>query len=71
MAEIENRVAYLRTRVRDILKTSSKNKVVLSIKDENTKFHQFTLDRFIYEDDVRISTIQKIDDFITKLDSKT
>jgi hypothetical protein len=66
---IENRVTYLRQRIRGILKSESKNKIVQAIKNDKTKFHQFTLDRFIFEDDVKISTITKIDDYITKLDS--
>lgn len=69
MGMIEKRVEYLRARVREVLKTRTKNSIVIEIKETANTFHQFNLDRFLFHEDVKYSTIQKIDEFITNLDN--
>ena len=65
---INERVVYLRERVRQLLRHRSKNSIVNEIKSKHSTFHQFNLDRFLFEEDVKISTLQKIDEFITNID---
>jgi hypothetical protein len=66
---ITNRVNYLRSRMWEVLKERTRNSIVTEIKDKTqASFHQFNLDRFLYGEDVKISTLQKIDDFITNID---
>lgn len=62
MAYIEDDT--LRSKLINILKFKSRNQVVNDLKDRGHKFHQFHIDRFIAGEDVKLSTLKKLDEYV-------
>lgn len=59
-------INLMRFKMREILKTKSRNKVVIEIQDTGAKFHQYHIDRFLSHEDVKLSTLLKIDKYLNK-----
>lgn len=54
----------LREKLRSVLLTKSRNAIVLEIQEKGEKFHQYHIDRFLAGDDVKLSTLQKLDKYL-------
>lgn len=54
----------LRERLKEILKTKTKNSVVFEIKAYGYKFQQYHLDNFLNCKPVNLETLKKIDMFV-------
>lgn len=56
----------LKTEVKKILGLKTRNKIVKEIQGKGDKFHFFQLTNFLEGKDVSLSTLKKIDNFISK-----
>lgn len=56
----------LRDQVINVLKFKTRNQIVRAIQDDGDKFHQYHIDRFLAGDDVSLSTLKKLNDYIAK-----
>ncbi len=56
----------LRDQVINVLKFKTRNQIVTAIQDDGDKFHQYHIDRFLAGDDVSLSTLKKLNDYIAK-----
>ena len=56
----------LRVELRKILTTQKRNQVVREIQGQKTKFHFFQLTNFLQGKDVSLSTLKKIDKYVSK-----
>jgi len=56
----------LRDQIINVLKFKSRNQIVTAIKEDGDKFHQYHIDRFLAGDDVSLSTLKKLNDYIAK-----
>lgn len=56
----------LRKEVIQILKFKTRNKVVREIQEGGDKFHQYHIDRFIAGEDVKLSTLKKLNEYVKK-----
>lgn len=56
----------LRKQLNILLRTKTRNSIVREIKASTGKFHQFQLDKFLQEKDVTLTTLSKIDRYVTK-----
>lgn len=56
----------LKTEVKKILRLKTRNKIVKEIQGDGNKFHFFQLTNFLEGKDVSLSTLKKIDNFISK-----
>ncbi len=56
----------LREKLRSVLLTKSRNAIVLEIQERGDKFHQYHIDRFLAGDDVKLSTLQKLDKYLNR-----
>ena len=56
----------LRVELRKILTTQKRNQVVREIQEQKTKFHFFQLTNFLQGKDVSLSTLKKIDRYVSK-----
>lgn len=56
----------LRVELRKILTTQKRNQVVREIQEQKTKFHFFQLTNFLQGKDVSLSTLKKIDKYVSK-----
>jgi len=56
----------LRTALLNILKHKRRNKIVTDIKGQGHAFHQYHIDNFIAGQDVKLSTLKKIDEYIKR-----
>ena len=56
----------LKTEVKKILGLKTRNKIVKEIRGNGNKFHFFQLTNFLEGKDVSLSTLKKIDNFISK-----
>jgi len=54
----------LKIKLREILNTRTRNQIVLDIKAKGLSFHQYHIDRFLAGEDVKLSTLKKIDDYV-------
>jgi hypothetical protein len=54
----------LRQKLSVILEKKTRNQIVLDIKARGISFHQYHIDRFMSGDDVKLSTLKKIDDYV-------
>ena len=54
----------LRNDLIELLKFKTRNKIVKEIQDKGEKMHQYHLDRFLNGDDVKLSTLKKINAYI-------
>lgn len=48
------------------LLTKSRNKIVKEIQDAGVRFHQYHIDRFLSGDDVKLSTLIKLDYYLNR-----
>ena len=62
MPDIKDR--ELRNALIEILKFKTRNKVVQEIQDKGEKMHQYHIDRFMNGDDVKLSTLKKLNAYI-------
>ena len=56
----------LRTELLKVLCVQTRNQVVKDIQSRGRKFHQFQIDKFLRGEDVKLSTLEKIQEFIEK-----
>lgn len=56
----------LRKAMFEILKYKTRNKVVREIQDKGDKMHQYHIDRFMAGDDVKLSTLKKLNEYVKK-----
>lgn len=56
----------LRKQLRRILLVKTRNQIVLEIKSKGLKMHQFQLNNFLLKRDVTLSTLQKIDNYVSR-----
>lgn len=54
----------LRERLKKMLKTRTKSKIVNEIKQGEVKFHQYSLDNFLNGKDINISTFKKLEKYV-------
>ena len=54
----------LREKLKKMLKTRTKSKIVNEIKQGETKFHQYSLDNFLNGKDINISTFKKLEKYV-------
>lgn len=57
----------LRSELKTVLLTKTRNQVVTEIKSNGEKMHQFQIDKFLLGRPVSIETIRKFDRYINKL----
>lgn len=57
----------LRSELKKVLLTKTRNQVVTEIKATGEKMHQFQIDKFLLGRPVSIETINKFDMYISKL----
>jgi hypothetical protein len=57
-------IAKMQKKLSEVLLTKSRNMIVKEIQETGTKFHQYHIDRFLAGDDVKLSTLQKIDKYL-------
>ena len=48
----------------EILATKTRNQVVNEIKLNGHAFHQYHIDRFVGGEDVKLSTLKKLDEYV-------
>ena len=58
------RLQSLRKELLKVLCVQTRNQVVKDIQSKGHKFHQFQIDKFLRGDDVKLSTIEKIVEYI-------
>jgi uncharacterized protein involved in tolerance to divalent cations len=56
----------LRKQLNRILLVKTRNQIVQEIKSKGHKMHQFQLNNFLQRKDVTLSTLHKIDSYVTK-----
>lgn len=56
----------LRKQLVNLLRSKTRNQVVKEIKQSTGKFHQFQIDKFLQGKDVTLSTLTKLDRYVTK-----
>lgn len=56
----------LRKQLNRILYTKTRNQIVQEIKAKGLKMHQFQLNNFLQGKDVTLSTLHKIDNYVTR-----
>ena len=54
----------LRDQVLNVLKFKTRNQIVIEIQEKGSKFHQYHIDRFLAGDDVSLSTLKKLNEYI-------
>lgn len=58
----------IRKKIRQLLKTRTKNEIVQAIKKTNVKFHQYNLDKFLQSKDINISTLKKLEKYVISME---
>ena len=56
----------LRNEVKKLLAFKTRNKIVKEIQSKGNKFHFFQLTNFLEGKDVSLSTLKKIDEYVSK-----
>lgn len=56
----------LRKQLNRILLTKTRNQIVQEIKAKGQKMHQFQLNNFLQRKDVTLSTLHKIDNYVSR-----
>jgi hypothetical protein len=56
----------LRKQLQRLLINKTRNQIVQEIKSNGAKMHQFQLDNFLNSKDVTLSTLHKIDEYISR-----
>ena len=57
-------IASLRKKLELVLLNKTRNAVVLEIQEKGEKYHQYHIDRVLAGDDVKLSTLQKLDNYL-------
>lgn len=60
----------IRKKLKELLKTRTKNEIVQSIKQTGVKFHQYNLDRFLQKKDINITTLKKLESYVISMEYK-
>jgi hypothetical protein len=56
----------LRNKLKEVLKTKTRNQIVTEIKNRTGKFHQYQIDKFLQGNDVSLNTAIKIDEYLLR-----
>lgn len=56
----------LRKQLVMLLRTKTRNQIVQDIKKTTGKFHQFQIDNFLKGKDVTLSTVVKLDNYVSR-----
>jgi len=56
----------LRKDLLEVLQTKTRNQIVVEIQSRGYAFHQYHIDRFVGGEDVKLSTLQKIDNYLER-----
>ena len=56
----------LRNKIKEVLKTKTRNQIVTEIKTKTGKFHQYQIDKFLQGKDITLSTAIKLDEFLLR-----
>lgn len=56
----------LRNKIREVLKSRTRNQITEDIKKRTGKFHHFQIDNFLNGKDVQLSTAIKLDEYIIR-----
>lgn len=56
----------LRNKLKEVLRTKTRNQIVTEIKNRTGKFHQYQIDKFIKGNDVSLNTAIKIDEYLLR-----
>lgn len=60
----------IRKKLKELLKTRTKNEIVQAIKKTGVKFHQYNLDKFLQQKDINISTLKKLEYYVISTNYK-
>ena len=56
----------LRNKLKEVLRTKTRNQIVTDIKTRTGKFHQYQIDKFLKGHDVSLNTAIKLDEFLIR-----
>lgn len=56
----------LRKQLNILLRTKTRNQIVNNIKKSTGKFHQYQIDKFLQGKEVNLTTVIKIDRYVTR-----
>jgi hypothetical protein len=56
----------LRNKLKEALRTKTRNQIVTDIKTRTGKFHQYQIDKFLQGNDISLSTAIKLDEFLLR-----
>ena len=56
----------LRNKLKEVLRTKTRNQIVTDIKTRTGKFHQYQIDKFLKGHDVSLNTAIKLDEFLLR-----
>lgn len=56
----------LRKKLKEVLRTKTRNQIVTEIKNRTGKFHQYQIDKFLNGKDITLSTAIKLDEFLIR-----
>ena len=56
----------LRKKLKEMLRTKTRNQIVTEIKNRTGKFHQYQIDKFLNGKDITLSTAIKLDEFLIR-----
>ena len=57
----------LREELLKVLVHKTRNQVVTEIKSKGNKFHQFNIDKFLSGEDIKLSTMLKIQEYLNRI----
>jgi len=56
----------LRNKLKEVLRTRTRNQIVTEIKTQTGKFHQYQIDKFLQGKDISLNTAIKLDEFLIR-----
>jgi hypothetical protein len=56
----------LRNKLKEVLRSKTRNQIVQEIKSKTGKFHQYQIDKFLQGKDITLSTAIKLDEFLLR-----
>jgi hypothetical protein len=56
----------LRNKLKEVLRSKTRNQIVQDIKSKTGKFHQYQIDKFLQGKDITLSTAIKLDEFLLR-----
>lgn len=56
----------LRNKMREVLKSKTRNEIAEEIKEKTGKFHPFQIQNFLDGKDVALSTVIKLDEYLIR-----